>query len=344
MTREMSDRIRVIGFVMSIFIIIYHCRYGLAAMNAVDERINAVVISIGGTLAYVAMCWFFSISGFLLFRNLTLNNYVEKLKKRAVTLLIPYFVWQFISYAQDIIMQLLRHDRPVLSELFRNVIGVLLMDRFPPNEPLWYIYVLFLMTALSPILLLIFKNKRIGWLLTAAITFILYILSAEKNALFEKIVSYGYMRNILSYIPAFMIGAFMGRYSENSDGTDKLKYIVSLVVASLFLESCFSGITVDTVGKILPTLLLYFTPMISAARNRKIYNLTFLIYALHEPLHIVKDYMMKLLYELISYASVTNILVRVLFPIFVIVFALLFYKLLQKISPKLLRVITGGRV
>lgn len=345
MTKDMSDRINLFGFVMTLFIVIYHCRYPFNSVNAVDERINYAVTSIGGMLAYIAMCWFFSTSGFLLFRNLSLKNYAEKLKKRAITLLIPYFIWQFVDFVLKTVIRLIHHERPALSELFQNLTGgVFWPDRFPSNEPLWYLYILFLLTALSPILLLILKNKKVGWLVTVAVTFTLYILSAEKNALFEKVASFGYMRNALSYIPAFMIGAFMGHYSENSDGTDKLKHIIFFVAASLLLEPCFSGITVDTVGKILPTLLIYFAPMISAVRDRKVYRLSFLIYAIHDPMNIIKDHMLRSLYEFLPYTSVASIAVRIIYPTIIIVLAAAIYKTLQKVSPKLLRTVTGGRV
>ncbi len=345
MTKDMSERIKFFGFVMTLFIVIYHCKYPFNSANAIDEGINNAIISISGMLAYIALCWFFSTSGFLLFRNLTMDNYTEKLKKRAVTLLVPYFIWQFADFVLKTAIRFMHHERPALSELFEDLTdGVFLPNQFPLNGPLWYLYILFFLTAFSPILLFILKNKKAGWLVIVAVTFTLYILSAEKNALFEKIASVGYVRNILSYTPAFMIGAFMGRYSENSDGTDKLKYIISFVAASLLLEPCFPGITVDTVGKVLPTLLLYFAPMISAVKDRKIYHLSFLIYVIHEPMNMVKNRMLKFFFEILPYTSIANIAVRIIFPAFIIALAAVIYKTLQKLSPKLLRTITGGRV
>ena len=162
--------------------------------------------------------------------------------------------------------------------------------------------------------------------------------------LFERITSYGYMWSILTYFPAFMIGAFMGRFSEGSDGTDKMKYVLSLIILALALEIGFPGITAKTIAKILPTLLLYFTPMIPAVRDRKIYHLSFMIYAIHKPMSIIKDYMLKFFFKISPYTSVANIAVRIIFPIFIVALAAVAYKVIQRISPKLLRAVTGGRV
>lgn len=344
MTRDISDRIKFVGFIMTIFIVIYHCQYHFDSVNVIDERINTTVISFAESLAYIALCWFFSTSGFLLFRTLSMKNYTEKVKKRAFTLLLPFAIWEAVTVALNTVILLLAHKSPDPLQILRKMLDVIILRDWPSDTALWYIYVLFFWTLLSPILLLVFSNKKVGWCATVAVTFAIYIFSATENVLFEKITSYGYMWSILTYFPAFMIGAFMGRFSEGSDGTDKMKYVLSLIILALALEIGFPGITAKTIAKILPTLLLYFTPMIPAVRDRKIYHLSFMIYAIHKPMSIIKDYMLKFFFKISPYTSVANIAVRIIFPIFIVALATVAYKVIQRISPKLLRAVTGGRV
>lgn len=79
-TKKMSSTIKSVGFIMTLIIVFYHCNYSGEPFGSFDGKAIGIVDSSAEALAFVAMCWFFSISGFLLFRNLTLKNYAEKLK------------------------------------------------------------------------------------------------------------------------------------------------------------------------------------------------------------------------------------------------------------------------
>lgn len=61
----------------------------------------------------------------------------------------------------------------------------------------------------------------------------------------------------------------MGHFSENSDGTDKIKYILSLLLAGILFEGAFMGIAKDSLVRILPVLILYFMPDLTAFEGKK---------------------------------------------------------------------------
>lgn len=339
----MSSRIKSVGFIMTLIIVFYHCNYGGEALSTFDIKASGIVDSTAEALAFIAMCWFFSISGFLLFRNLTLKNYAEKLKKRAISLLVPYFIWEIAALVPLIAIPLIRHHAIVPSALFREFFdGVFLMKDLPPNGALWYLYALFLLTALSPICLLLFKNKKVGWVATVALTVLIYCLNNTDNVINRQIFSYGYVRLIFSYLPSFLIGAFMGHFSENSDGTDKLKYILTLLLAGILFEGAFTGIAKDTLVRILPMLILYFMPTFSALDNRKIYGISFLVYAIHQPLLEIRRFLLPIVSKL-PYAFCASLALRFLFIIIIIAAASFIRFVLGKIAPKLLNVVTGGR-
>ena len=344
MTKDMSDRIKALGFLMTCVIAVYHCFFYGEAVNSLDLRLNKAVDLTAETIASVAMCWFFSVSGFLLFRNLTFKNFGDKLKRRTYSLLLPYFIWQVGVEAVSIIMSALRHNLPEPKEELKYFVeSVFLMKEWPPDGALWYLYALFWLALLSPLLLLLFKNKKLGWCAVIALTVLIYRLNYADNFITQTVFSYGYLRNIISYFPAFLIGAFMGHFSESSDGTDKLKYIISLLLVSIIFESLYPGIIMNSFIKILPMLLLYFMPLATALRERKIYCLSFLIYAVHKPLLYVKKFLMPVLSSIIPYAFFANIMLRLVFLVIVIAAAALLHFALRKLSPKLLNVVTGGR-
>ena len=115
---------------MTLIIVFYHCNYSGEPFGSFDGKAIGIVDSSAEALAFVAMCWFFSISGFLLFRNLTLKNYAEKLKKRAVSLLVPYFIWEFAAVVPLIVIPLIRNSSIVSFKLFQDLLcGVFLMKR-----------------------------------------------------------------------------------------------------------------------------------------------------------------------------------------------------------------------
>lgn len=342
-TKEMSNRIKSIRFLMTCIIAFYHCNYSGEAVSPFDRRANSLIDSTAETVAFAAMCWFFSISGFLLFRNLTFKNYAEKLKKRTFSLLLPYFIWQIASFALIIISALIRHAHTAPKELIRGFIdGVFLMKSWPPNGALWYLYALFLLTALSPVLLLLFKNKRVGWIVAAALTVLIYRLNYTDNLINQYVFSYGYVKLIITYFPSFILGAFMGHFSENSDGTDKIKYILFLLSVSIVFESAYPGMVKDCLVRVLPILLLYFMPTVSALDDRKIYRLSFLIYAIHQPLLEIRRLLLPIVSRL-PYAFCANLALRILFVITVIAAAALIRFVLGKLAPKLLKAVTGGR-
>lgn len=83
MNREISEKIKILSFFMTCVIVFYHCPKpdGTFALGPFDDYINnqiSYMVSVMGTLA---MSYFFTVTGFLMFHNLSWNNYLKKIKK-----------------------------------------------------------------------------------------------------------------------------------------------------------------------------------------------------------------------------------------------------------------------
>lgn len=87
---------------MTCVMVAYHCGSPDNPINTFDFKWNNFISSVFNSLATLAMSYFFTVTGFLLFYSLSLKNYVLKIKKRIFSLLTPYLVWQVLIVIKTI--------------------------------------------------------------------------------------------------------------------------------------------------------------------------------------------------------------------------------------------------
>jgi fucose 4-O-acetylase-like acetyltransferase len=173
--QHLSDAIKVIKFPLAVLVVILHCdlstklyeRMGIATADITAPLYSNLSWILSRYLAYAAVPCFFVISGFLLFYNVTVydkNVYLEKLKKRCKSLLVPYLIWCLIYL---LIYWIIGQQNIILSEvpdLFNNSLSLsgLIVNIFikPLDGPLWFIRNLFVMVVLSPFLYAIIKRTK----------------------------------------------------------------------------------------------------------------------------------------------------------------------------------------
>lgn len=342
MKKIVSDRIKFLGFLMTCGMVVYHCpilgeEYSLGAW---DTQINEMLRGFISSLGTIVMCYFFANTGFLLFRNFELKDYPAKIKRRFFSLLIPYLLWQIVVMLIDILQKQYAFDK---VDFLRRTFGLVM---WPLDGALWYMYAVFLMALLSPVLLILFKNKKIAWI--AIFWLILLVESRQRvsNSVLIEIINYGYVDNILYYLPCYLIGAFYGKFYDENSKVDELVYIVLALAAAWLLEGTFGGIFSKIALKALPIAIIYLLPMYPFLTNRRIYKLTFLIYAMHMPLigdvwpFICNTLYPKVVMPVFGY----NILTRIIILGIDIGLAALIYFVLKRFAPKVLDLLTGGRV
>ncbi|MCI8994538.1 MAG: hypothetical protein HFI30_02450 [Lachnospiraceae bacterium] len=142
----------------------------------------------------------------------------------------------------------------------------------------------------------------------------------------------------------YIVGAYYGMHTKESSNAQQLKYVLAMLFTAMLLEGLYDGFLHDITGKMMPILLLYLFPVIPCMKDRKIYKLSFLIYAIHHP--IISDVLRplrKLFSALTPYACISNIGTRVICLGIDFVIAGILYYFLQKFAPKVLSLLTGGR-
>jgi hypothetical protein len=165
-TPEISARIKLLRLPLIIGIVTLH-----STINAVGYADKFFQNCISGTWGGSAVPFLFVISGFLFFRNfnLSLNSYLEKLKSRFWTLLVPYLFWNLALLAMVIIILnipatssfIQGHYKDYIKDYsFANFIDCLIGYRnsYPIAFHFWYVRDLIAMVILSPVFLLVARK------------------------------------------------------------------------------------------------------------------------------------------------------------------------------------------
>ncbi len=106
----------------------------------------------------------FMISGFLLFKNYSLNSYKDKLKRRIGRLVVPYMTWNILFILIYLLGGLAVPRLAMRVEGFQLLSVSGIFDKLfsfvnpPIDGPLWFLRTLFLYSVISPILAFFLRN------------------------------------------------------------------------------------------------------------------------------------------------------------------------------------------
>ena len=218
-----------------------------------------------------------------------------------------------------------------------------LFEMWPADGALWYVYIVFLLALASPLFYYLYRNS------SGLLVLIFIILIELRNicplAAVTAITNYGYIGNVLYYLPAFVIGGYCGSYLMQKIIETILACFTSLAIITFLLNGLAEGIFYNCCVKMLPLALILIIPNSNRFNALKLYDCTFLIYAIHQPLIAdIKPFIINhsQIWEALP-LSCAYILVKMSFFCIVICVAMLFHWLMKRYSPSLLKLLTGGR-
>ena len=340
MTREISEKIKVLGFLMTCAVVFYHCPPVDESYirGSLDAASYALTSHIWGMLGTFAMSHFFLVTGYLLFQNFSLANYPEKIRRRVSSLLVPYVLWQCATVALKLI---LNGEAVPIGDFLRKTF---LFIPFPYNGALWYVYAVFFLALLSPVLLPLFRRPGTGWACVLILTVLAEAREQISNPVFSAVVHYGYFGNILTYLPAYLTGCFYGKFGKELEGKQPLKYILSALFLAMLLDGAIPGIFSGLTVKLMPMMVLYLLPAVPGLAQKPVLKLSFLVYALHQPLIGILGAIARRVYPLVPLgATVWSLLTLGTVLITAICLAAVIHRVLKRLCPPLLRGLTGGR-
>lgn len=178
MTNKLSKKIFWLNFLLSLMIVSYHANnvsiyFDILQINIIGKWWSCFENFIS-CVEQIAVPTFFLMSGFLFFINYEPNKAKDKLKSRIRTLLIPYLLWNIISW----LFYLCLTHLPYISDnvnmtmdlSFRGIIYEILMGKY---NALWFVRVLIILDILSPCLYYAIKGKM------KSILFIIILICLE---------------------------------------------------------------------------------------------------------------------------------------------------------------------
>lgn len=359
----LSKKIRLLSFFTIICVVFIHAYnyhdVELKPMTALYEGFQIcpmIQFFISNALTRFANPLYFFISGYLFFagaRRFNASVYAKKLKKRLVTLMLPYCIWVLAwSAAGILIVNYCKISFPVIDEKIGLLRDNALKAFFSTPLPFqfWYIADLFKLAILSPIVYLLVKKLKIFAVILAAIPWIFNY-------------SVPYMPNC-DGILFFVLGAYLAVNCIRFPGKERpvKKTAMTIAVPVIWIAVCAAYTLLSayesTIGASSPMLLFMYKMCgalgfisvfiiydAASARIEKsralaaLSSCTFFIYACHEPLQ-------HMIFQRVLEFTDSNFVHMALFfglPLVFAAFGAAAGGLLRKAAPRVHSVLTGGR-
>lgn len=207
-----------------VLVVLIHSEYLEARQYPVARWITLFTGARG--LSEVAVPMFFMVSGLLFFNNAdSISSVLAKMRKRCLTLLVPYIIWNIIFVLIYVAVQSIPalerfNNSDVIGNIFGGTIWHGLYEVFimPISFPLWFLKDLILYVALAPILYYALRSLRIWSLI--------------------PIIAIGLTLNIFNGLIFFAIGGYIAMY-VGLERIDNLKWAF-IPSAIIFVASAFA--------------------------------------------------------------------------------------------------------
>lgn len=354
--KDQSQVLNALRFPATLMVIVGHCALitmiipisAFSGEVALARFIQQFVYPMGG----LAVTLFSLISGYYLFakgNKWTFPHYIDILRKRFKTLLIPYVLWNLLCilalWMKNTIglhsgigfaFNAVEYDQVTNHGPFELIMG-------PIDCPLWYVRELIYMVVLSPLVYLLCRRRIIG----AIIILLLYVLPIA-----APYSNFHFPFNDIQV--HFTVGAYLALHKWNILGIARRvkwlayavggAYIIAIGLGVITLEVSYSGILKAFVALALINLgyELY-------VRKNALYHFfaenasaTFFMYAAHWILYInvIRG---TLTAFLPSDGSMTDVFVHITTFILVSIATLYTYRLMSRFMPYVLSFLSGGR-
>lgn len=381
MTNEIitSNTIKYLRFPMTIGIILAHgnlARLGIMVhgvkygTNLPDWLIYTISL-FSEVLASICVPTFFVISGYLFFYRSDFDGhiYIQKLKKRFRTLMIPYLLWNLIALLAVLVKML-----PIFSSFFQNINdieirfslirlfntffygdgtnGILVypylaapsVSPLPINGPMWYVRDLMVIILLTPLVYWLVKKLKIWYVIGLG----LYLYVIGNRFLPEG----SYLSIVLDYLFFFSIGAYLSINKQNMvTQMRKLKYVTILFIPA----AIFNVLSITTpynryiffpfivIGII--TFIVVVSYLLEKNKihvNETLANCSFFIFAFHS---LILMEIGKILFIglHLNDTPLTILFLYIAIPTISVCIGLIVYLFLKRFAPKLFSLLNGGR-
>ena len=343
---QLSSTITWLRFPLIFLVILLH---GYSVIQIPGEHVTyfKVVYPLALWLGETGVPGFFFISGFLFF--LSHKTYLEKIKARCRSLLIPYFLWNALLLAAYIIALTLGFPQDINRKGIEDYVWTdylrLFWDRgsydngnfVPLLCPLWYIRNLIIMSIISPLLYNIIKYVRELFLIIITI----WWMTTPHNAFISQTVLF------------FSLGAYFSILDMNPlELIDRKKGVVLSLFVIFAIGDILSHVYIGTPANLqihrislifnIPALLLLGDWCVRHGyTNKWLPNAAFIVFCVHYPIVVV---LRKFCVAHFSDASdIIHIILYIACVVISTLLSLSIYQILNRYFPKVKNILSGNR-
>lgn len=326
-----QDKMVFYSFWMTILIVVYHLAPHLIEMSIFAEK--GYLKQFFETFGSIALNYFFAVSAYKFF--VSEKSCKDKLKKRLITLIIPYMVWNTVY----ILLYILQKGIPDLKEF---ALGYTLT---PFDGPLWYIFVLYIYFVFFSICIKKSPNcieKLKWWIIVLTL-----VAAIFHYAVISSVINFPYdwwIERAIRMLPPFLYGCFVAQCGSNLVSKHNMMISGMISIASLALSTVLGDGAITILLLYICSVALWnITPNFTLKNRLIIRNDMFTIYALHEGIIVVVLALFsKANIRFENYFSLVSVMFIVTVAIIIIGF--LFNILLRYLPFPLFNIMfTGGR-
>lgn len=339
MTLYLSEKIRIVSFFSMILVVLLHAQL-ISISSGFVLKVQQFVT---GELTRVAVPLFFVISGFLFFQNLSSPIsmfFKNKIKKRVITVLVPYLFWSTCGFFFLFLMQRLFPDslssaKKIIGEYsLVEVLDIIFINPVGAYQ-LWFLKDLFIIVVFTPIIYWGIKYLRVFFILLLSF---LWINGIQYFVHIESIFFF----TLGAYIALEYKCVLEKKYSKKVIGI--LQFCLWLVFCYFIVEYNL-GYWAHCLGILWGMWSLWclydiLYPCIKRVNVlKKITAYSFFIYVTHEPLLTV----VKKLLLCMGDSSVMILMIYFIAPLVTIFICISVGRLLKDKFHKFYTFISGGR-
>ncbi|WP_241475497.1 acyltransferase family protein [Priestia flexa] len=261
---EEDRRVKWVDYAKAIGIFLVVYGHVLRGINSAGFSPPSELFALSDKVIYgFHMPLFFFLSGLFIVKSID-KGAGRNLKQKAVTLLIPYFVWSIIQGTVEVLLSSVSNSTYSFIELTTDVV-------FNPIGQFWFIYVLFIINA---IVYLIYKHISLNVLLVFSI-----VLAITANY-----VNLWLIDEIMCYSVYFILGVYLSKINvlklvqfKMSNKVSVLLTLLIFIMANYIYFSFIGRLNYGTFGSLILALSgILFIISTSAYLSTK--NLEFLRY------------------------------------------------------------------
>ena len=328
-----------ISFLLSILVFFIHSYF---AQDNVGNSLIAVInqktsFFFSRSITQFAVPMFFMLSATSFFKEYNSKKYLNKIKSRIFTLVIPYLLWNFIWMLWEILTSFAGEPFPLT---LTNVLKGIFFHGC--NQPFWFIFDLIIFSFAAPIVFLIIKNKYVAFGSVA----VLSVLSVFGIHIPQGV--FYYPNSIIFYL----IGAIIGYHyfdfvCKKSSVTTRIISVIflatyilakNIVPQELHIDNYLTEVIIFTLCAF--ALWNIVDIFIEKIKPRAIYRRSFAIYAMHLKIAIVLLKTLSVALPISEWLEIPKFVIMVGLTLLIINLLCAF---LERFMPRIYALLTGNR-